>query len=597
MPVARRRCYAQAAFLWIFFFTLSFARNLRPKILSRPLLKVIVLSKDRPQQLKDLLQSLETARYDRSRVALHIRIDGNGDQNTLRVAQDFQFTHGPKYVYVSPVELGLARSWYNSWIPEQNERAIILEDDILLSPDWFVFLRGAWQKYESYEGLAGISLQRQTLVPYLGHNTSSIVNNHEPFLYRLVGSIAFSPHPEVWRLFIRWINLIDLDSFNVSTPGLVTSDWWNKLDKRHMWTQHFIYFCVKFDLYTLYVNAEDSKTLAAHTRAKGAHFQSTLGPDFGLVRAGGISLKFPDYVKKFDWDGIEQKKLHPTGDIIVHNTILSVASNIQSANNFVYLMFVNDGFVDFVRNWFCNVRQVNKDILLHTVFVTTGAHVALTVADLNPDLHVFTLCSQWTNESSFGTYAYYRIVTERLKVQEHLLSKGINVFVIEADQIWLRDIHPVVSRHFANNAEIVAGEENGFGLKNSTGQSRICGGFFGVRSTPKTVVFFKDYLARYEAHLEHEKDDLSAFEDDQAFLTRLALDSGITLSVLSSCEYANGLWFKAGAFRALCPDPFVLHNNYIIGADEKMQRLHEWDYWFSHGSTGCNRCRACSGKH
>ena len=31
-----------------------------------------------------------------------------------------------------------------------------------------------------------------------------ILNNHEPFLYKLVGTWAFSSHPKHWREFLDW---------------------------------------------------------------------------------------------------------------------------------------------------------------------------------------------------------------------------------------------------------------------------------------------------------------------------------------------------------------------------------------------------------
>ena len=64
-----------------------------------------------------------------------------------------------------------------------------------------------------------------------------IENENLPFLYKLVGTWAFSPHPKNWRLFLDWFNSIDTDKFDPYVPGLVTSDWLhmhNSMGKRHM---------------------------------------------------------------------------------------------------------------------------------------------------------------------------------------------------------------------------------------------------------------------------------------------------------------------------------------------------------------------------
>ena len=75
-----------------------------------------------------------------------------------------------------------------------------------------------------------------------------IINNHEPFLYKLVGTWAFSPHPKNWRLFLDWFNSIeDVDTFDPYVPGIVTSDWLhmhNSMGKRHMtWVNIRLLWC------------------------------------------------------------------------------------------------------------------------------------------------------------------------------------------------------------------------------------------------------------------------------------------------------------------------------------------------------------------
>ena len=82
-------------------------------------------------------------------------------------------------------------------------------------------------------------LQRQFLMFKKPERSDmEIINNHEPFLYKLVGTWAFSPHPKNWRLFLDWFNSIeDVDTFDPYVPGIVTSDWLhmhNSMGKRHM---------------------------------------------------------------------------------------------------------------------------------------------------------------------------------------------------------------------------------------------------------------------------------------------------------------------------------------------------------------------------
>jgi FkbM family methyltransferase len=265
--------------------------------------KIHVLTMNRAKSLQRLLDSLENAEYAGDRVEIYIHIDKSPDNRaSIDVVKSFDFSHGDLTIEVAEQNNGLRNAWFRAWHPKENERAIILEDDIEVSPQWYFWLNKAWEAYGERDDLAGISLQRQTLVPQKPHKQMEIVNNHEPFLYRLVGSIGFSPHWKQWRAFLNWIDSVDTTTVNIKTPGLITSDWFDVLDKRHMWTQYFIWFCKQHDLYTLYVNLPERKTLASHMREKGEHYGRTEGRDFAL--ATEVEMNFPLDLVKYGWDGI-----------------------------------------------------------------------------------------------------------------------------------------------------------------------------------------------------------------------------------------------------------------------------------------------------
>ena len=266
--------------------------------------QIHVLTWNRPASAKRLLDSLSISVYDGDVVDLIIHIDGGaGTEETEKISCEFQWSHGSKETIKSKTNHGLAMSWFSAWRPKSSkEQAIIFEDDIVVSPLWYRWLKRAWQAYSNTSDLAGISLMRQTLVPKGRAKTMEIVNNNEPFLYKLVGSTGFSPHPEHWKTFTDWIHSVDYKTVNVFVPGLVTSNWWRgQLSKTRMWTQHFIYFCNKHKLYTLYINLPGGKTLAANMREAGAHYDGTKGADFPL--ATNISFHFPNELNKYNWEG------------------------------------------------------------------------------------------------------------------------------------------------------------------------------------------------------------------------------------------------------------------------------------------------------
>ena len=353
---------------------------------------IIVLTMNRADTLGQLLRSLERSKFGGDRIKLTIRFDFHADQvEALKVAEKFHFPHGHKVVYRSEQSLGLARAWFTAWHPESlRERAIILEDDIVMSPDWYLWLKEAWDRYGSTEGIAGVSLQRQVLVPKQPHEQREIVNSHQPFLFSLLGSIAFSPSAKVWLEFRVWLDSVDLDTFDVSTPGLITSEWWNVLDKRNMWTQHFIYFSLLRDLYTMYINLPAQQTLAAHLRAKGAHYDGDQGPDF---QVGFMNNEvFPPQLQRYGWNGKlipETHDRYPENgiDILGHLLLAGFQTNSKKFGHVLFLPSDEHGIVPTLSllNDIENDDRYNQLIIICSTY-----SVARRILEIHPAALVIT---------------------------------------------------------------------------------------------------------------------------------------------------------------------------------------------------------------
>lgn len=285
-------------------------------------MKIVILTMDRFHSLTRLVRSLEASDYLGDKVDLVIRFDlpkNPTDEWRSRV-QGFHssllgdnnnaiaWSAGNVSLSIAEQNMGLRRAWLSAWRPSSAEdRAIIFEDDIEVSPLWYKWIKGAYANYGSRHDVAGISLQRQTLVPLKTSRGNAIDDNGgKPFLYKLVGSIGYAPIASQWLEFLDFAECALATDMSVATPELVTSDWYDSLDKRSMWTQLFIYFCKNRNLYTLYAFPSQKLTLAAHWREKGEHYGATEGRDFQLVAGSSSSsswtIEYPPDVPKLEWD-------------------------------------------------------------------------------------------------------------------------------------------------------------------------------------------------------------------------------------------------------------------------------------------------------
>ncbi len=177
-----------------------------------------------------------------------------------------------------------------------DEYCLIVEDDLELSPFWYVWLKKAWKNYRQRDDIAGITLSRQYMMVKKPDHNVEIVNEHRPFLYKLVGTWAFAPHPRHWREFLDWFNSLDSDAFDPYVRGLATSDWLHQhtaQGRRHMtWEQWHVYYCQHHGQFTLYLNLPDRMTMAANWMEHGVHTRgSARKRDFPLLDYCAIQLQ------------------------------------------------------------------------------------------------------------------------------------------------------------------------------------------------------------------------------------------------------------------------------------------------------------------
>jgi len=294
---------------------------------------IIVLTMNRLSSLKRLVESLKQSDYKNDTVDLMFKFDQPCDAASVDWAKDVQWSFGSVQVQIANTNMGLRQAWLEAWQPQTlDDRAIILEDDITVSPLWYQWIQAMYDHYGHRHDLAGFSLQRQQLVPLKERSGVKVHHNdNEPFLYNLVGSIGYAPNAQVWRDFIEWTkcSLCKGQEQDVSIPELIVTDWYKKTNQRMMWTQHFTYFTKHYNLFTLYQFPSNSKCMGAHWRAKGAHFGSSLGQDFQTAQQEDFEFNFPQVLTRYDW-GFRPVPVEPK----LRTVVITSAVGYTSLSNF-----------------------------------------------------------------------------------------------------------------------------------------------------------------------------------------------------------------------------------------------------------------------
>jgi len=120
---------------------------------------IVVPAFARAAALDRLLASLARAHYPDGGVHLVISLDGGATPDVVACARAFEFPAGTAEVVEREHRLGLRE--HILWCGDQTERfgsVIVLEDDLLVDPWFYVYAQHALAEYDGEEAIAGIAL-------------------------------------------------------------------------------------------------------------------------------------------------------------------------------------------------------------------------------------------------------------------------------------------------------------------------------------------------------------------------------------------------------------------------------------------------------
>lgn len=294
--------------------------------------RLIVMTYKRSKSLSRLLTSISQAEYLGDRVDVDIWIDrpsvsggiGEVNQTVLQVARGFEWRHGAKTVYTRRRHGGLYAQWLDTWNvtdgSADDELGVFLEDDLELSPWFYVWLKNARKAYGKDPGVGAFTLCKLRLRNRKPANSTErgigsfkLPQGTHAFKYRFQGSWGFAPQPKHWAHFLKWMKEMRNNGTKPYVDGLLTTNWYKGQERRAkldyaptMWTQWWVKYADVFGVFTVTPALDDGTTLAANWLEPGLHFfRKSTRSDAPVFRGNLSQLKWPDKIIKLDWDGTE----------------------------------------------------------------------------------------------------------------------------------------------------------------------------------------------------------------------------------------------------------------------------------------------------
>ena len=254
--------------------------------------RFIVLTYNRPDSLSRCLMHLQSVELDGHSGIIDIWIDrrhGIIDNDTLRVAQEFQWKQGQTRVHAWPCHVGIYGQWIDTWRPREHskEMAIFLEDDVDISPFAFRWLHAARKAYAHHDDIASFTLNEIVLIssgPEKKH-VLQMINNDTVFKSPVTGTWGMAPVPAIWKQFQDWFHRITSTNrtYKPYVPEAELQTGWYRAfvkQKREdtMWSLWFTHFCYLKKFYVIRPNfiAFQKKSFAQNRKAPGLHYHKKL---------------------------------------------------------------------------------------------------------------------------------------------------------------------------------------------------------------------------------------------------------------------------------------------------------------------------------
>ena len=207
---------------------------------------IVAVGYNRPHTLKRLLQSIGNANYYDKDIELIISIDkADNEKDVVKVADDFEWKYGKKVIRRFPRRQGLRKHIIQCGdLTEKYGAVIILEDDLLVAPDYYEYVKAALDYYRNEECITGIALYSHEWNGYARKNFVPMADQYDTYLGQYSITWGQCWNYKWWNQFKKWY--LDHEDKLLENPKIpMNINHWS--DKS--WRKYFVSYIVEKNKY------------------------------------------------------------------------------------------------------------------------------------------------------------------------------------------------------------------------------------------------------------------------------------------------------------------------------------------------------------
>ncbi len=235
---------------------------------------IVAIAYNRIDSLSRLLHSLSCAYYAGEEVPLYISIDKSDSDHVERFADDFHWPHGEKTVVRQKENMGLkARILSQGRLLNHYDAVIVLEDDLVVAPDFWNYTRQTVSKYKDNASVAGISLYAFSVNYHLREPFIPMHDGHDVYFMNCAMSWGQVWMRRAWKDFEAWLSAHPFFAPDAALPQSICK-WGEK-----SWLRYHMRYCIEQDKYFVFPYVSYTTNYAEqgeHMRAVDTIFQVPL---------------------------------------------------------------------------------------------------------------------------------------------------------------------------------------------------------------------------------------------------------------------------------------------------------------------------------
>lgn len=231
---------------------------------------IVAVAYNRIDSLSRLLDSLDKAYFNECEPTLIISVDKSNTSEIEEFADVYEWNHGEKIVDKHEKNLGLRAHMMSlgKWF-ERFDAIVVLEDDIVVSPNFYTYTCQTVEKYYDCHDIAGISLYGFSVNYQTGLPFEPLKDEHDVYFMNCAMSWGEVWMRDSWRKFYEWY--LNHQDFPVlpHLPYSICS--WNQKS----WLKYHTRYCIEENKYFVhpYVSQVTNYSEAGEHSAGSTIFQ------------------------------------------------------------------------------------------------------------------------------------------------------------------------------------------------------------------------------------------------------------------------------------------------------------------------------------